>query len=342
MSVMLSDKIQNGLYRGTIGARHSYAALATAIIGGGVAAYGAYSSSQDQNKALGGIPDYEPIDYSGVIDYLSGHYTTPDLIDYTGTPYDTGYQQFLQSGNKYGGRISNFLERTNDKSNRQYRVDLFGASPTLRGNISQQGANTQSFLRGQIPQDVQDLVKNNAAQTSLFGGYGGSQVARNLTARDLGLTSLDLIGRGNQGLEQQFSLSQRLNPYQSDILSYLMSPSQLQTNQVGENRYINQSANSNAMAEAQSKNQLATLIANLMSQQASQDATGQNTNNAINWQRGQTTDPGLAALLAGVGGASAGFDWSSLMKTRNTGPTDYGSFNSGLSGFGNDSIYNYM
>lgn len=320
----------------------SYAAIITAVVGAGTAAYGAYSSSQQQNNALSGIPEYQPIDYSGVIDYLQGNYITPDLQDYTGTPYDTGYQQFLQGGNKYGGRISSFLERTNDQSNKQYRGDLFGQSPLLRRNITLQGNNTNQFLRGQIPLDVQTQVKNNAAQTSLFGGYGGSQVARNLTARDLGLTSLDLIGRGNQGLEQQFSLAQRLSPYQSDTLSYLMNPSTLQANQTNENRYINQSANSNALAEAQSKNQLATLIANLMGQQASQDATGMNTNNAINWQRGQTTDPGIAAILAGLGGASAGFDWSSLMKTRNTGPSDYGSFNSGLSGFGGDSIYNYL
>jgi hypothetical protein len=322
----------------------SYAALAAAVVGAGVSAYGAYSSSQQQNDALAGIPQYEPIDYSGVIDYLKGNYTTPDLQDYTGTPYDTGYQQFLQGGNKYGGRISNFLEKTNDRSNQQYRSDLFGQSPTLRRNITQQGANTQSFLRGQIPADVQSLVKNNAAETSLFGGFGGSQMARNLTARDLGLTSLDLIGRGNQGLEQQFGLAQRLSPYQSDTLSYLMNPSQLQSNQTNENRYINQSANTNALAEAQSKNQLASLIANLMADQASQDATGQNTNANIAWQKGQGSDPGLAALFAGLGGASGSIDWSSLMKTRNTGPSDYSSGygNSSLSGFGNDSIYNYL
>jgi len=326
----------------------SYAAIITAVVGAGTAAYGAYNSSQQQNNAVSGIPDYQPIDYSGVIDYLQGNYSTPELQNYGGTPYDTGYQQFLEGGNKYGGRLSNFLEKTNDRSNQQYRGDLFRSSPTLRGNIGQQGRNTSSFLRGEIPADVQALVKNNAAETSLFGGFNGSQMGRNLVARDLGLTSLDLIGRGNQGLEQQFGLASRLNPYQSSTLDYLLNPGQLQSNQTNENRYINQSANQNALSTAQSKNQLTSLIASLMGQQAQQDATGINTNNQIDWQRGQTSDPAMSALFAGLGGATGSIDWSSLMRPRNSGPQDFGAGNSSvgapydLSKFGNDSIYNYI
>jgi len=328
----------------------SYAAIITAVVGAGTAAYGAYSSSQQQKNAVQSYPDYQPIDYSSVIDYLQGNYTVPSLINYTGTPYDTGYQQYLQAGNKYGGQLSNFLERTNDRSNAQYRTDLFKTSPTLHRNIAQQGVNTAQFLRGQIPTDVQALVKNNAAETSLLGGYGGSQMSRNLTARDLGITSLDLIERGNRGLAQQFGLSQSLNPYQSDTLSLLMSPGQLQANQTNENRYINQSANQNAITTAGFKNNLSSAIADLMAQQEAQNATGINTNNIINWQRGTAPDPWMSALSSGLGGLSSSIDWGSLLGGGRTGPSSYGPSNYGyspdysslLSRFGNDDISNYL
>lgn len=58
------------------------------------------------------------------------------------------------------------------------------------------GKNTADLVAGVIPQDVSNAVRTNAASRSLYGGFGGSGMGANLTARDLGLTSLDLIGRG--------------------------------------------------------------------------------------------------------------------------------------------------
>ena len=63
----------------------------------------------------------------------------------------------------------------------------------IRSNIS---GNIESMTRGEIPQDVQNAVQNNAAARALGGGYAGSQAHGNLVARDLGLTSLDLTQRG--------------------------------------------------------------------------------------------------------------------------------------------------
>lgn len=53
-----------------------------------------------------------------------------------------------------------------------------------------------SFLSGSLPPDVEAAVRRSSAARALEGGYGGSPAARNLEARDLGLTSLDLINRG--------------------------------------------------------------------------------------------------------------------------------------------------
>lgn len=54
-----------------------------------------------------------------------------------------------------------------------------------------------SRLRGEIPDDVADEIRNNSAAGSLALGLGGdSPAARALQAKDLGLTSLDIQDRG--------------------------------------------------------------------------------------------------------------------------------------------------
>lgn len=58
------------------------------------------------------------------------------------------------------------------------------------------GKNTADLVAGVIPGDVATAVKTNAAQRALYGGFAGSGAASNLTARDLGLTSLDLMSKG--------------------------------------------------------------------------------------------------------------------------------------------------
>jgi hypothetical protein len=73
-------------------------------------------------------------------------------------------------------------------------IDLNKTYDDLVKSMSEQG---QILTAGKIPDDVQGMVMRAAAEKGLQGGQGaGSQSARNLTARDLGLTSIDLISRG--------------------------------------------------------------------------------------------------------------------------------------------------
>lgn len=69
---------------------------------------------------------------------------------------------------------------------------LMGLSPDT---LKQIGENIGSQAKGEIPTDVSDAVQRNAAVRSLGGGYAGSGMNRNLVARDLGLTSLQLTDR---------------------------------------------------------------------------------------------------------------------------------------------------
>lgn len=66
---------------------------------------------------------------------------------------------------------------------------------------------TSQMLQGEIPEDVQAQVEQISAERAIQGGFGfgDSQAARNLVARDLGLTSLDIT---NQGIQHAGTLAE--------------------------------------------------------------------------------------------------------------------------------------
>ena len=73
--------------------------------------------------------------------------------------------------------------------------------------ISQASSNIGSALKGEISQDVQSQLQRSSAGRALSGGFGaGSGVGRNLSARDFGLTSMQIQ---NQGLAQAQSFIQQ-------------------------------------------------------------------------------------------------------------------------------------
>lgn len=68
------------------------------------------------------------------------------------------------------------------------------------------GRNLGDLAMGKIPKDVADRVQNMAASRAVAGGYAGSGLHRNLVARDLGLTSMDVMSQGLSSLESWMSM----------------------------------------------------------------------------------------------------------------------------------------
>lgn len=103
-------------------------------------------------------------------------------------------------------------------------------------DMMKQGSNLiQSYMRGEIPEDVKNQIGRNTAEKSLAGGYGGSGMARNLEARDLGLTSLQLTQQGLDSASRWMtSASQRAVPNMFDVTSMFLSPMQQIGLSVGE------------------------------------------------------------------------------------------------------------
>lgn len=70
--------------------------------------------------------------------------------------------------------------------------------PGYREAQAQRTGTSMSLMRGELPPDVEEAVFRRSAGRAVGGGFAGSLAGRNLTARDLGRTSLDLMNLGQQ------------------------------------------------------------------------------------------------------------------------------------------------
>jgi len=94
----------------------------------------------------------------------------------------------------------------------------------IRGNISE---NIQALTSGQIPTDVSEAVQRSDAARAIGGGYAGSEAQRNLVARDLGLTSLDLTQRGLASAESWMKTAASIyEPGMFNVASMFITPGQ--------------------------------------------------------------------------------------------------------------------
>lgn len=87
--------------------------------------------------------------------------------------------------------------------------------------------NIESLMKGEIPKDVGDQIQQSDAVKALSGGYSGSSFHGNLLARDLGLTSLDLVGKGMSSAQSWIGLMGQLTqPSLFNLASMFITPEQ--------------------------------------------------------------------------------------------------------------------
>jgi hypothetical protein len=114
----------------------------------------------------------------------------------------------LDVGNAYGQAIGainanqagaeGVARRTNQFNQGQINDVLEQGVPGFSEMQRRRVKQATDLLGGGIPEDVQRQVYRSSAGRALQGGFSGSPAGRNLTARDFGRTSLDMIDRGNQ------------------------------------------------------------------------------------------------------------------------------------------------
>lgn len=71
--------------------------------------------------------------------------------------------------------------------------------------LDQTAQSLSGALRGELPQDVQDLLQQQAAEYGVASGFPGSQFAGYRGLRNLGLTSMDRIREAEKQLSGQFT-----------------------------------------------------------------------------------------------------------------------------------------
>jgi hypothetical protein len=203
-------------------------------------------------------------------DFFNTPPSAPTLQPYVQPSINSALTQYLGQSSQLPA-LQQFATAQNQGANQAFQSALFGTSPTLQQNFSQFGQNTQSLLNGQIPADVQAQIQNSSAFQALQGGFGGSNMAHSLTARDLGTTSLQLQQQGAQNLGQQTQIASALNPSNVMPSSMFYSPSTILSSDQQSALINNQIADQNQQIQYQNSlqrspfdqlmtNNLATLL----------------------------------------------------------------------------------
>lgn len=107
-------------------------------------------------------------------------------------PLEESYAKFL-------GQTSQFpaLSAFAGDVNKMFRSELETGLPGTIGATNQLSTLVNQLLGGQIPADVEAEVRRSSAQTAQGAGLPPtSQMARNLEARDFGMTSMGLMQQG--------------------------------------------------------------------------------------------------------------------------------------------------
>lgn len=121
----------------------------------------------------------------------------------------------------------NLAASTNAFNQDQLLSMLSKSIPGYSAMVTKAGQNINDELSGQLPPDVQAQIQNSSAARALGGGYGGSRAAGNLTARDLGLTSLDLTQKGLDSASRWIQTSKATAvPGMFDVSSMFVNPAE--------------------------------------------------------------------------------------------------------------------
>lgn len=115
---------------------------------------------------------------------------------------DVGQEQRLSVADNLAAlpSLENLAGKTNRFNFAEISRMLEAAVPGFGSALKTAGTNAASLARGEIPEDVARAVQGTSAAHALGGGYAGSGFGFNRTARDLGLTSLNLTGEGQNRL----------------------------------------------------------------------------------------------------------------------------------------------
>lgn len=164
---------------------------------------------------------------SGLIGGLLGGGKKPQIPAFTPIDIDAEQKAAIAGNAKSFSESAELTTRTNTYNQSELQRMLRVAIPGYDAIVGQQGKLVSSMLSGKLPEEVVSQVQRNAAERAGVGGYGGSGMGRNLEARDLGLTSLQLTQQGLSAAERWLAGTKALAvPGQFDVSAMFLSPAQ--------------------------------------------------------------------------------------------------------------------
>lgn len=164
---------------------------------------------------------------SGLLGGLLGGGKKPQIPAFKPVDIDAEQKAAIAGNTKNFSDSAELTTRTNAYNQSELKRMLRAAIPGYDAMVGKQGEVISSMLAGELPKDVTSQIQRNAAERSGAGGYGGSGMGRNLEARDLGLTSLQLTQQGLSAAERWLAGTKALAvPGQFDVSAMFLSPAQ--------------------------------------------------------------------------------------------------------------------
>jgi len=190
-----------------------------------------------------------------------------------------------------------------------------------------------SYLRGDIPQDVKDQITRNVAESAgagfnpaTAGRTGGFQAAQGQMARNLGLTSLDIQGRG---LAAMPSVQGTAMQWQQLARAFTAEPLDVGRLQLG----YQTAAAEVGLQKAKMTSDMFSNIYNAQSGLASQIYGANKENIAASYAAQQAVGQGVSDIGQATSGALTGMSYASAAQQ---------GLGSGIGGYGSNPYYGGM
>jgi hypothetical protein len=149
---------------------------------------------------------------SSLIGGLLSKGSKPKVPAFKPIDFEAEQKQAIQQNIAALQPATELAQKTTAAEQSQLESQLRRAIPGYDQLISQAGSNIGAALRGEISPEVSAQVQRSTAGRALSGGFGaGSGFGRALTARDLGLTGMQIQ---NQGLAQAQNVHHAVSAYQ--------------------------------------------------------------------------------------------------------------------------------
>lgn len=142
------------------------------------------------------------------------------------------------------------------KSATGYLDALDQLRPGYKAGIDKAQQVADSYAEGLVPADIAQAISRSAAFKGLATGAGGEQT-RQIEARDLGLTSMDMQTRGLAAQQALRTETQAMMPLQA--LNLAFTPQAIRSEDVNLATYNNNIKNQQAMANADVANKQAMI-----------------------------------------------------------------------------------